>query len=68
MLPPPYTDWNACRVGNFVEVVCCLSGFKRLLEFRRQQRRGIDNIGIQLRLKCEINSNEYEVVGVRYGF
>ena len=34
----------ADRVGNSVEVVCCVNGFKRLLEFRRQQGWGIDNI------------------------
>jgi len=58
----------ADRFGNSVEVVCCVNGLKRLLEFRRQQGWGIGNMGIQLRLKREINSNDYEVVGVRYGF
>jgi hypothetical protein len=58
----------ADRFGNSVEVVCCVNGLKRLLEFRRQEGWGIGNIGIQLRLKREINSNDYEVVGVRYRF
>ena len=46
----------ADRVGDFVEVVCCLSGLKRLLDFRRIKGRGIVNNGIQLRLKREIYS------------
>ena len=58
----------ADSLGNSVEVVGCVNGLKRLLEFRRQQGWGIGNIGIQLRLKREINSNEDKVVGVRYRF
>ena len=34
----------ADRFGNSVEVVCCVNGLKRLLEFRRQEGWGINNI------------------------